>query len=276
MSSSGRRTRTRGFTRPCCKNSRRRKASRASCRRMPTSSRLPSFPTEPSFPQKPVLIIIISVLTGLVLGAFLALLCENMDVGVRSMEQVHKLLGLNPLGMVPALRASGKSRRPEREILDRPMSAYSAKRCARHRPTSCSRTSTRGRRPCSSPPRFPARGNRPSPYRSRKPWRAKVSVYYLINNIRRPTVHKMTGTPAEPGLVDWLLEKCPFGGHPYPAIRPAYHDGRPSAVGPAQSARVEPLPADAAAGLRALRRRPPQLGACPRHRRYEAARRHGR
>jgi capsular exopolysaccharide synthesis family protein len=35
-------------------------------------------------------------------------------------------------------------------------------------------------------------------------------VLLIDSDLRRPTVHKLSGTPSEPGLVDWLLEKCPL------------------------------------------------------------------
>src|SRR6185503_12220859 len=41
-------------------------------------------PTAPSFPQKPVLILL-SALTSFVIGILLALVCQNLDVAVRSM-----------------------------------------------------------------------------------------------------------------------------------------------------------------------------------------------
>jgi polysaccharide biosynthesis transport protein len=166
-------------------------------------------PSDPSFPQKAVLILI-SVLTGAVLGALLALLCENMDVGLRSMEQVNQLLGLNPLGMIPALRVAGKSRRPEREVLDRPMSAYSeALRTIQTnfllsdvdaRPKTVLITSS-----------LPNEGKSTIALSLAQTMaREGQRVLLIDSDLRRPTVHKLSGAPSEPGLVDWLLEKCPL------------------------------------------------------------------
>src|SRR6185312_2514582 len=53
-------------------------------------------------------------------------LCQYLDVGVRSMEQVNNLLKVHALGMIPApqglLKSDGKL---AREIIDRPLSTYS-------------------------------------------------------------------------------------------------------------------------------------------------------
>ncbi len=166
-------------------------------------------PIDPSFPQKTVLIII-SVLTGFVLGALLALVCENMDVGLRSMEQVNQLLGLNPLGMIPALKATGKARRPEREVLDRPMSAYSESfrtietnlllSDVDRRPKTVLITSS-----------LPHEGKSTIALSLAQTMaRGGQRVLLIDSDLRRPTVHKLSGTPSEPGLVDWLLEKCPL------------------------------------------------------------------
>src|SRR6185437_3911102 len=83
-----------------------------------------AVPTQPSFPQKPVLILL-SALTSFIIGVLLALVCQNLDVAVRSMDQVRSLLKVHPLGMVPALGGIRRpGNKPESEVLDRPLSAY--------------------------------------------------------------------------------------------------------------------------------------------------------
>jgi capsular exopolysaccharide synthesis family protein len=83
-----------------------------------------AVPLDPTSPQK-VVITLLAAMTGLALGTLLALVCENRDVGVRSMEQVKALLGMHPLGLIPALPGVSKDRvRTGGEIRERPMSAY--------------------------------------------------------------------------------------------------------------------------------------------------------
>src|SRR6185312_6998325 len=80
-----------------------------------------AVPTQPSFPQKPVLILL-SALTSFIIGVLLALVCQNLDVAVRSMDQVRSLLKVHPLGMVPALGGIRRpGNKPESEVLDRPL-----------------------------------------------------------------------------------------------------------------------------------------------------------
>ncbi|MBV9522175.1 MAG: polysaccharide biosynthesis tyrosine autokinase, partial [Alphaproteobacteria bacterium] len=166
-------------------------------------------PNDPSFPQKAVLIIL-SVIAGLVLGSLLALLRENMDVGLRSMEQVKELLHLNPLGMVPAIAGGLKRQRPEREVLDRPMSAYSEAMRTIHANLVLSDIDMR-------PKTVLVTSSLPSEGKST----VAVSLAYVMAreglrvlvidcDLRRPTVHKLSGAPSAPGLVDWLLDKAEF------------------------------------------------------------------
>src|SRR6185437_3857856 len=66
-----------------------------------------------------------SALTSFIIGVLLALVCQNLDVAVRSMDQVRSLLKVHPLGMVPALGGIRRpGNKPESEVLDRPLSAY--------------------------------------------------------------------------------------------------------------------------------------------------------
>jgi len=58
-----------------------------------------------------------------VLGAFLALVLERMDRGLKSAREVEALLGLPTLARVPLLRLR-RGAQPFRQLLDKPLSAY--------------------------------------------------------------------------------------------------------------------------------------------------------
>jgi succinoglycan biosynthesis transport protein ExoP len=168
-----------------------------------------AIPGSPSFPQKTVLILI-AALTGLVIGAFLALLFENMDVGLRSVEQVRELLHVAPLGMVPALTSPLKRNRPEREVLEQPMSAYSE---AVRTVFANVLLSDVDDRPKTILVTSPLPGEGKSTFALSLAYtmaRENQRVLLIDCDLRRPTLHKLSGVSSGPGLVDWLLDKVPF------------------------------------------------------------------
>ena len=81
-------------------------------------------PRIPSFPRK-FLIMSIMFLLAVILGVFLAVLMEQRDLGFRSGEQVLRILGLKPLGLLPRvsmIAAAGKE--PPDYVLKHPDSAF--------------------------------------------------------------------------------------------------------------------------------------------------------
>jgi len=81
-------------------------------------------PLGPSFPNKRRLLLL-SLLGAVSLGVLLAFAIEKLDRGFRSMEQVVQVMGVAPLGLIPALkglRRLGKT--PSAYILEKPGSAF--------------------------------------------------------------------------------------------------------------------------------------------------------
>jgi capsular exopolysaccharide synthesis family protein len=83
---------------------------------------LADVPNDPSFPRKTILLLLV-VAAASFLGVLLAFVNELLDEGIRSMDQVETLMGMQPLGLVPALRRS-RRRRPEDQILAQRSSAF--------------------------------------------------------------------------------------------------------------------------------------------------------
>jgi succinoglycan biosynthesis transport protein ExoP len=163
-------------------------------------------PSVPSFPQKTVLVLL-STVTGFAIGVILALVAENRDVGVRSMEQVKQVFHLNPLGMVPLVGLSAKRRRPEREVIDRPLSAYSeAMRTLQAnillsdvdvRPKTILVTSS-----------LPGEGKSTTAVALAHLMARDGQRVLLVDcDLRRPALHELCLLPSGPGLADWLLDK---------------------------------------------------------------------
>ncbi len=81
-------------------------------------------PRNPSFPKKSILLLVSFVFASVV-SITVAGILEYLDFGFRSMDQIERLMGVPPLGLVPALRgmrAIGK--KPQDYILEHPTSAF--------------------------------------------------------------------------------------------------------------------------------------------------------
>jgi polysaccharide biosynthesis transport protein len=185
-----------------------------------------AVPLDPSFPQKAPLLII-SLLTGLALGALLALIVESRDVGVRSMEQVKRLLGLNPLGLVPTSRG-WRGQGPEADILHRPTSTYAEAIRTVHTNLMLTDVDQRARVVLVTSS-LPGEGKSTTVASlAQMAARYGQKVVALDCDLRRPRLHRIWGVNDEaPGVADWLLQRRdmeeiinpthPSGAHLIPA-----------------------------------------------------------
>ena len=169
-------------------------------------SRAP-VPVLPSFPQKTVLILL-SVLTSFLIGWVLALVCENLDVAIRSMDQIRGLLKVNALGMVPALagirRAIGNSR-PENEVMDRPLSAYTEAIRSIHTNLMLADVDRRPRLVLVTSA-LPGEGKSTMAMSlAQTVARSGQRVVVVDGDLRRPSLHRLAGIAHKPGLIEWLL-----------------------------------------------------------------------
>lgn len=164
-------------------------------------------PLVPSFPQKTVLILM-SALTSFVVGILLALICQNLDVAIRSMDQVRSLLKVHPLGMVPALGGIRRpGHRPEHEVLDRPLSAYAESIRSIHTNLMLSDVDARPRVVLVTSA-LPGEGKSTMAMSlAQMVARYGQRVIVIDGDLRRPAVHRLAGVSQRPGLVEWLLNR---------------------------------------------------------------------
>jgi capsular exopolysaccharide synthesis family protein len=163
-----------------------------------------SLPLYPSFPNKPLLLSL-AVICSIFLGTLIAITVDQSDSGLRSMEQVEKLIGTTPLGLIPALNEIGQiGKDPAKYIVKHPTSAYSES--IRTLYTNLSYTA--GDRPpktlmvTSTVPREGKTSISVSLARSLAIYGRNVLV--LDCDFRRGTVHKAFGVSPTPGLTDYL------------------------------------------------------------------------
>lgn len=167
-----------------------------------------SVPQRPSFPEKGALILM-SALASFTLGVFLALLCQYLDVGVRSMEQVKSVLRVYPLGMVPAPNGLATSKLA-REVIDRPMSAYSEAVRTIHTNLMLSDVDKRPRVVLVTSS-LPGEGKSTLALSlAQIAARYGQKVVLVDGDMRRPRLHRMATVAAKPGLIDWLVDRANF------------------------------------------------------------------
>jgi polysaccharide biosynthesis transport protein len=161
----------------------------------------------PSFPQKTVLILL-SALTSFLVGILLAMLCENLDVAIRSMDQVRSLLKVHPLGMVPALGGMRRlGSRPEQEVIARPLSAYSEAIRSIHTNLMLSDVDQRPRVVLVTSA-LPDEGKSTMAMSLAQMVACNGQRVIIIDgDLRRPTVHRFAGIANKPGLIEWLLNR---------------------------------------------------------------------
>lgn len=169
-------------------------------------------PHLPSFPRKGALILL-SALTSFVFGVLLALICQYLDVGIRSMEQVYSLLKVHALGMVPmpaGILKSGDRQKLAREVLERPLSTYSEAIRTVHTNLMLSDIDARPRVVLITSA-LPSEGKSSlSIALAQMAARYGQKVCVIDSDLRRPVIHRLTGVPAKPGLIDWLVDRCSF------------------------------------------------------------------
>jgi succinoglycan biosynthesis transport protein ExoP len=164
-------------------------------------------PRLPSFPQKLVLILL-SAMTSFIVGIILALICQNLDVGIRSMDQVRSLLKVHPLGMVPALGGIRRpGNRPEHEVIDRPASAYAEAIRSIHTNLMLADVDVRPRVVLVTSA-LPGEGKSTMAMSlAQMVARYGQRVIVIDGDLRRPAVHRLAGVAQRPGLVELLLNR---------------------------------------------------------------------
>lgn len=82
------------------------------------------IPRKPSFPQKS-LFLAISCIFGVTVGVLLAFIIEHLDFGIRSGEEISRILGVRSLGLLPKVsKISIAGKALHEYLLDKPDSAF--------------------------------------------------------------------------------------------------------------------------------------------------------
>jgi capsular exopolysaccharide synthesis family protein len=165
-------------------------------------------PEQPSFPNKK-LFLLLSIVLSFGVGLALALAIEQLDHGFRSMDQVATMLGVAPLGLVPALTGSwSATKSPETYVLRRPNSAYAESIRSLHTSLLLSNVD--------DPPKVIMIASS-LPHEGKTA--VSLSLAHLLASLgqkvvivdcdlRRPRLHKSFGVSPQPGLIEYLSREA--------------------------------------------------------------------
>ncbi|MEM7172507.1 MAG: polysaccharide biosynthesis tyrosine autokinase, partial [Pseudomonadota bacterium] len=166
-----------------------------------------AIPKKAAFPRKGLLLAL-SLVISIMIGVLVAFIVDRFDYGFRSMEQIERMLGVTPLGLVPtirSIRALGKS--PADYIIDNPTSAYGEAIRSLHTNLLLSDVMRRPKVVLIA---------------SALPNEGKTSISLALTrllagvgqrvliidcDLRRPSVHKGMDLPAGPGIVECLTDQ---------------------------------------------------------------------
>jgi capsular exopolysaccharide synthesis family protein len=169
-------------------------------------------PRNPSFPRESLLLSL-AVLLGVTLGVLLAFVREHLlDFGLRSGEEVSRILGVKSLGLLPRVsKISSGGKPPHDYILNRPDSAFGEG--IRTLYTNLLLTDV-AKRPkvIMVASAFPNEGKTTVAISlARLMATANYNVVVVDCDLRNPMVHKKLGIEPGPGLGECLTSGVPIG-----------------------------------------------------------------
>ena len=165
-------------------------------------------PSQPSFPKKGLILALVFA-GSIFLGVAFAFFIEQLDHGFRSMEQVERLAGVSPLGLVPALKGlRAHITEPEDYIVAKPASAFGESIRSLHTGLLLSNVD--------EPPKvvlvtssLPEEGKTAvSLSLVRMKALAGERAIIVDGDLRRPRLHKKLKLPEKPGLVEFLADQA--------------------------------------------------------------------
>ena len=158
-------------------------------------------PLDPAYPKRTLLMFLGLVFSGTV-GLAVALALELFDSGFRSMDQVERLMGVTPLGLIPRVRGG---REPAEHVLDSPESAYTEA-------LNAATTSLWMRRNFKSiivASALPREGKSTFALSLARVLALQGQRVCLVDlDLRRPAIHRLAKIPLGPGLCDVFAETC--------------------------------------------------------------------
>ncbi|MGH6707749.1 MAG: GumC family protein [Bradyrhizobium sp.] len=193
-------------------------------------------PQQPSFPQTKLLLMV-SFLVAVFVAIFFALALESLDRGIRSAEQVRRLMGVRSLGLVPGLKAwRWSSRRPEDYVLRKPASAFAES----IRIMNADLTLMSPDQPSKTllvTSAVPGEGKTTIVVSLARLLAASGHKVVVIDcDLRHPSIHRTFGAPLGPGLVELLSGTAP--------IETVLHQDRKSSASIIPAGKSTPLAAE--------------------------------
>jgi succinoglycan biosynthesis transport protein ExoP len=158
-------------------------------------------PLDPAYPKRTLLIFLGLVFSGTI-GLAVAIVLELFDSGFQSMDQVERLMGVTPLGLIPRVRGW---REPAQYVLDSPESAYTEA-------LNAATTSLWMRRNLKSiivASTLPKEGKSTFALSLARILALQGQRICLVDlDLRRPTIHRLAKIPLGPGLCDVFTGSC--------------------------------------------------------------------
>jgi capsular exopolysaccharide synthesis family protein len=167
-------------------------------------------PQQPSFPQTKLLLMA-SFLMAVFVAILLALTVESLDRGIRSAEQVRRLMGVRSLGLVPGLKTwRWASRRPEDYVLRKPDSAFAEAIRIMNADLSLMNAGQSSKTVLITSA-VPAEGKTTVAVSLARLVAARGRKVLIIDcDLRHPSLHRSFGSPLSPGLVEVLSGTVPL------------------------------------------------------------------
>lgn len=160
------------------------------------------IPTRPSYPRKSLLLSIVFI-GACGAGAMLVFAAEQLEGGLRSVEEVERALGTTGLGMIPRVRTGGGATRPQDVVTSDPLSVYAEAHRSLH--TALMIAGMQGGAVVLVASALPGDG-KSSLVMSLARANAKSGkrVIMLDGDLRHPSLHTALGLPNETGLTSYL------------------------------------------------------------------------
>lgn len=167
-------------------------------------------PQQQSFPQTKLLLMV-GFLVAVFVAILFALALESLDRGIRSAEQVRRLMGVRTLGLVPGLKGwRWLGRRPEDYVLRKPDSAFAESIRIMNADLTLMSPDQPSRTVLVTSA-VPAEGKTTIVVSLARLLAAAGHKVIVIDcDLRHPSTHRAFGAPVGPGLVELLSGTAPI------------------------------------------------------------------
>jgi polysaccharide biosynthesis transport protein len=158
-------------------------------------------PLDPAYPKRTLLMFLGLLFSGTI-GVAAAIALELFDSGFKSMDQVERLMGVTPLGLIPRLRGL---RQPAQYVLDHPESAYTEALNA----VTTSLWISHNFRSIVITSALPKEGKSTFALSIARVLALQGQRICLVDlDLRRPAIHRLAYIPLGPGLCDVFAGTC--------------------------------------------------------------------